>query len=102
MDIKGLVETVNLAEPFKSRVLAQQTLGRTRDSNTIYKDVVDIAFPQMRRFYAYKKPVFSKYAVDCSEIVIRDEELDRRYKDILETRKDSICPIVFEDDREKW
>ena len=102
MDIKGLVETVNLAEPFKSRVLAQQTLGRTRDSNTIYKDVVDIAFPQMRRFYAYKKPVFSKYAVDCSEIVIRDEELDRRYKDILEMRKDSICPIVFEDDRGKW
>ena len=35
MDIKGLAEVVNLAEPFKSRVLAQQTLGRTRSDNTL-------------------------------------------------------------------
>lgn len=102
MDIKGLVETVNLAEPFKSRVLAQQTLGRTRDEGTIYKDIVDVAFPQMRKFYAYKKPVFTKYATECNEVILRDEELEQRYHTIQEERKDAWCPISFEDDRKKW
>lgn len=102
MDIKGLVETVNLAEPFKSRVLAQQTLGRTRDSDTIYKDIVDVAFPQMRKYYAYKKPVFTKYATECNEVILRDDELDRRYQAILESRKGIWAPIKFEDDRTKW
>ena len=64
MDIKYLVETVNLAEPFKSRVLAQQSFGRTRGDNTIYKDIVDMGFPQTRAYYNFKKPVFTKYAFE--------------------------------------
>lgn len=102
MDIKGLVETVNLAEPFKSRVLAQQTLGRTRASDTIYKDIVDVSFPQMRKFYAFKKPVFTKYATECNEVVLRDEVLDQHYEKIMAEREKAVFPITFIDDREEW
>ena len=98
MDIKDLVETVPLAEPFKSKVLAQQTLGRTRASDTIYKEVVDLGFPTIRRFYNDKKPVFMKYATDCKEIMLKDAELDRRANEILERRKNAIFPIIFHDD----
>lgn len=98
MDITDLVETVPLAEPFKSKVLAQQTLGRTRASNTIYKEVVDVGFPTIRRFYNTKKPVFMKYATDCKEIMLKDAELDRRANEILKKRENAVFPIIFFDD----
>jgi len=77
MDIKGLKMTIVLNEPFKSEVLAKQTLGRTRDNNTYYIEVVDIGFYQIKRFYQYKKNIFSEYALDCKEIVIQDDDLER-------------------------
>lgn len=97
IDIKDLVETVNLAEPFKSRVLAQQTLGRTRNNNTIYKDIVDLGFDQTRKFYNFKRPIFKKYATDCSEVILRQEELDSRAQAIKDERKNLWCPIQFMD-----
>lgn len=97
MDIKGLVETVNLAEPFKSKVLAQQTLGRTRDPDTIYKDVVDTGFFHTKKFYEFKKPVFKKYATDCVEVNINNSELEKRSNDILDSRKNLIQPMEFDD-----
>ena len=99
MDIKGLVETVNLAEPFKSRVLAQQSFGRTRADNTIYKDLVDMGFSQSRAYYNHKKPVFSKYATSCKEIVLKTDELQARADAIRKQRENLVFPIVFEDDR---
>lgn len=98
MDIKGLVETVNLAEPFKSKVLAQQTLGRTRDDGTMYKDVVDTAFYYTRKFYEYKKPIFDRYASECVEINLTDNELDRKVDQIQEERKHLIFPIEIHED----
>lgn len=86
MDIKNLVETVNLAEPFKSKVLAQQTLGRTRADNTLYKDIVDNGFFYTKKFYEYKKPVFEKYATKCLEINMMPSELDERSSKIIEER----------------
>ena len=99
MDIKGLVETVNLAEPFKSRVLAQQSFGRTRDPNTIYKDLVDLGFQQTKAYYNHKKPVFNKYATSCREVIMKPAEVQKRADEIVEKRKDLHCPIIFEDDR---
>lgn len=96
MDIKGLVETVNLAEPFKSKVLAQQTLGRTRGNDTIYKDVVDNGFYYTKKFYEAKKPVFKKYATDCVEVNLNADELDRRCDEIRMRRNDLIQPVSFE------
>ena len=97
MDIKGLVETVNLAEPFKSRVLAQQTLGRTRADNTIYKEVVDLGFDQTRRYYNFKKPIFSKYATSCSEVILNEQQLTTEAQKIIDSRKKLWCPVLFED-----
>lgn len=97
MDIKGLVETVNLAEPFKSKVLAQQTLGRTRDHNTLYKDIVDTGFFYTKKFYEAKKPVFKKYALNCVEINMSKEDIDLRMKKIYNNRSDLIQPMNFYD-----
>lgn len=95
-DIKGLVEVVNLAEPFKSRVLAQQTLGRTRDANTIYKDVVDNGFYYTKKFYEFKKPTFNRYASECVEINLSKSELDSRYQAIIDARSRMIDPFVYD------
>ena len=99
IDIPGLVEVVNLAEPFKSRVLAQQTFGRLRAPNTIYKDVVDLGFVQTRSYYNFKKPVFAKYATDCLEVRISDQELIERAKKVLLERKDLYMPFDVPDPR---
>ena len=99
MDIKYLVETVNLAEPFKSRVLAQQSFGRTRGDNTIYKDIVDMGFPQTRAYYNFKKPVFTKYATSCKEVVLKDKQLQDLADQIRNKRACYIFPLTFEDDR---
>lgn len=99
VDIDGLVETVVLAEPFKSKVLAQQTFGRTRASGTSYKDIVDTGFYFTKRFYEQKKPIFMKYATDCKEIVIRNNELVKRSNQIKEAHDSKIQPMVFDDDR---
>jgi hypothetical protein len=50
MDIKGLKMVVVLAEPFKSEVLARQTLGRTRDNDTFYIEIVDVSFNQINSY----------------------------------------------------
>lgn len=99
VDIPGLVETINLAEPFKSRVLAQQSFGRTRAENTSYKDIVDTAFYFTKKFYEAKKPIFMKYATDCKEINLRNEELSKRSKSIEEHRESLVFPMEFDDDR---
>lgn len=85
-DIKGLKCTVVLAEPFKSEVLAKQTLGRTRDKDTMYIEVVDTGFRQIQKYYYYKKPVFEKYATDCMEINLTQSELDTRSSRIEKKR----------------
>lgn len=66
-DIKGLKYSVVLAEPFKSEVLAQQSLGRTRDDNTFYIELVDMGFRQVQNYYQYKKPIFEKYALSTKQ-----------------------------------
>lgn len=98
MDIKGLVETVNLAEPFKSKLIAQQTLGRTRDANTMYKDIVDNGFYYTKKFYDFKKPVFKKYATSCVEVNLRQEELEAKYTESVRKHDGLIYPMTFLDD----
>lgn len=67
LDIKGLAKTIVLAEPFKSEVLARQTLGRTRDPDTEYIDIVDSGFFHTKKYYEHKLPIFDKYATECEE-----------------------------------
>lgn len=81
-DIKGLMMTINLAEPFKSSVLAQQTLGRCRADNSLYIDIVDTGFYFTKKYFEAKKPIFSQYAKSCKYIMFSDSDLNTRYNDI--------------------
>jgi hypothetical protein len=99
-DIKGLKMTILLAEPFKSEILARQTLGRTRDSNTFYIEFVDLGFRQTRNFYYSKLPVFNKYALSTSDDTIDKYELDRRAENIIRSRTTLAIPAIgLYDDR---
>ena len=107
-DIKGLKVTVVLAEPFRSEVLARQTLGRTRDPNTLYIELVDMGFNAIRKYYYAKLPVFNTYAASTSDTVLESYELKRRNEKIIEKRenktiksdaKEIINPIYFRDER---
>lgn len=80
-DIPHLKYSVVLAEPFKSEVLARQTLGRTRDSNTTYIELVDIGFKQLVSYYNSKKSVFSKYASSTKVMNIDNPRLNNLEED---------------------
>lgn len=99
--INNLKMTVVLAEPFKSEVLARQTLGRTRDDNTMYIHCVDMAFVYIKKFYYNTRHIFEKYALDTSESPIDSYELRRRAQ-ILEEERDigwRYHPISLYDNR---
>lgn len=83
IDIRGLKVTIVLAEPFKSNVLTKQTLGRTRDPNTYYIDVVDKGFYYCNQYFLSKKPLFAKYAVSTQLVEVSDEVLERKYMELL-------------------
>lgn len=99
-DIPKLKMTIVLAEPFKSEVIARQTLGRTRDDNTLYIEIVDLGFRYINKFYQAKLPVFNKYASDVSDSLIDQYELIRRSENIISARlSPRISPIEFADTR---
>lgn len=98
--IEGLKMTIVLAEPFKSEIIARQTLGRTRDPNTIYIELVDMGFRQIQKFYYSKLPIFNKYANDVSDTIIDQYELKRRAELIIDNRRTKAeIPIELGDPR---
>lgn len=107
-DIKGLKISVLLAEPFRSEVLARQTLGRTRDPNTMYIELVDMGFNATRKYYYAKLPTFNRYAASTSDTFIDTYELKQRNEKIIEKRSTRsleskvshiVNPIYFRDER---
>ncbi len=100
-DISNLKMTIVLAEPFKSEVLARQSLGRTRNKDTIYVELVDMGFTYLRRYYQEKLKVFNQYAKSTTDTVIDQYELDRRSEKLEEQRfnKIALSPIKFRDER---
>lgn len=99
--IEGLKITFVLAEPFKSEVIARQTIGRNRDPNTHYIELVDLGFVYIRRFYYSKLNIFNKYALDTSDTKIDNYELKRRVENIIASRNKGFaeCPIELYDPR---
>lgn len=105
IDIKGLKQTIVLAEPFRSEVLARQTLGRTRDRDTDYIDIIDRGFYSMNNYYKAKYPIFQKYALSMKFVRLDDEELDSLYDKAMRlqslrtqvngTDKDLITPFTI-------
>lgn len=98
-DITDLGVTINLAEPFKSPVLAQQTLGRCRADNTLYIDVVDNGFYQTKKYYSAKKPIFSQYAKSCSDVIMNDDTIENKYQEVLSRYNNTkvMCSIVYKE-----
>lgn len=96
MDIRGLKTTIVLAEPFKSEVLARQTLGRTRDSDTYYLDIIDRGFSSLIQYYSIKRKVFAKYAETCTDIHVTDLDLDEKYNEIFNRMKQDFSMSLFE------
>ena len=96
-DIKDLRCVINLAEPFRSEVLARQTLGRCREDNTLYIDVVDNGFFFTKKYYEAKKPIFSVYSKSCKDIFMSDEELENRSISIEAkyNNKNVMCNTVY-------
>lgn len=98
--IAGLKMTIVLAEPFKSEIIARQTLGRTRDDKTVYIELVDLGFKYTKKFYYDKLPVFNKYALDTSDTFIDQYELMQRANIIKKAKKTWIVsPIILHDER---
>ena len=100
--IEGLKMTIVVAEPFKSEIVTRQTLGRTRDKNTMYVELVDLGFRHIRNYYYAKLPLFEKYACGVSDVTIDQYELEKRATLLAEARKPKgnvICPLVFHDER---
>lgn len=112
IDIHGLKMTVVLAEPFKSSVLARQTLGRTRDYDTDYVEIIDRGFYAMPSYYKTKLPLFKKYALSTNYYSWDDNRLDEMLRQARNLRMDRIksrleennltqhliYPITFEED----
>ena len=93
--------TVVLAEPFKSEVITRQTLGRTRDKDTLYIELVDLGFRQTRNFYYAKLPVLNKYALSVSDTTIDNYELEKRNNILIQQQQEHVdkSPFVFHDER---
>ena len=102
MDVKGLKMVVVLAEPFKSEVKARQSLGRTRDHFTYYIEIVDVGFQRIRRYHTSKMPIYKKYALSVSKIVLKDDELDRRVSAILNERNILYRPFFIESEHSTY
>ena len=94
MDIKNLKMTVVLAEPFKSDVTAVQTLGRTRDNNTYYIEVVDDSFNTITDYYRQKHFIISKYALDMQEVKFSDRDLNFKVEQVTMDRLNKLYPII--------
>jgi hypothetical protein len=98
--INGLKMTIVLAEPFKSEIISRQTLGRTRDPDTLYVELVDMGFKYIRKFYYDKLPIFNKYATDVSDTHIDQYELTKRAENLKNERRTwRECPIELDDKR---
>ena len=95
MDIKGLKTTILLAEPFKSAVLARQTLGRTRDPNTKYIEFIDMGFSQIKRYANYKMPIFEKYAKSCKDTYMSHNQLVDMYNSICQYQETYSQPFEY-------
>ena len=98
--IEGLKLTVVLAEPFKSDIVFRQTLGRTRDPNTIYIETVDLGFKYTKKYYYAKLPTANKYAKDVSDMTMDKYELKKRSDNLkIERTHWQQSPIELCDDR---
>lgn len=98
LDIHGLKVTVVLCEIFKSKVLARQSLGRTRDYGTWYIELVDVGIEACEYCFNHKQEVFYNYALDTQVINMTDDIIRSRLIEIHENELERIKIIYQKDD----
>lgn len=100
-DIKGLKLAVVLAEPFKSEVLTRQALGRLRNNNTMFVELVDMGFRYIMKYYYSKLPTLNRYALSVTDTVIDNYELRMRSEKLQEQQQEKAdrCPFIYVDTR---
>jgi hypothetical protein len=98
-DIRGLKVAVIMDEPFKSKVIARQILGRTRDDDTYLIEMVDLGFYNIKKWYYNKLPTYQKYAVDTREVLMTQTELEERVFNIDDARDFRIKPMIRQEDK---
>jgi hypothetical protein len=74
-DVKDLQSVNNIAEPFKSKILAEQSFGRTRGMDTEYYDLIDLGFKAINDYYRYRKPIYTRLAKSCTEFRLNDDDV---------------------------
>lgn len=87
MDIPGLKLTIVLAEPFRSAVIAAQSLGRTRGYDTDYIEIVDTGFNRLKQYYKDKQKIFNKLALSNQTIHMRDEDIYEKHMQSLRSQR---------------
>lgn len=98
MDIPGLRMTIVLAEPFKSEVIAAQSLGRTRAYGTDYIEIVDRGFRRIEQFYRSKQKLFNRLALSNRVIHMQDEDI---YAQHLQSLRSQSIRLSMIQDRKK-
>ena len=93
LDIHGLKVTVVLSEIFKSKVLARQSLGRTRDYDTLYIELVDVGMEVCKYCFTAKQKVFEEYALDTKIIQLDDKDINERIKEINKNEEERLKTI---------
>lgn len=95
MDIKGVACTVQLAEPTKTEFQNRQRLGRTRDNNTYYIDVIDDSCSTTMKYYINNLPVYEKYSLSVREMRFTNKELEKAAFSIMKEREiNGISPFI--------
>ena len=102
MDIAGLEETIVLAEPFKSPIIAKQTLGRTRAENTSYIELVDKGFFHIKKWADSKGPIFQKYATSYTTEAYNDFTIRQLVDKVEYEKTHGIEAIRYLDDKDKF
>lgn len=94
-DISNLKFTILAAEPFKSKVIAKQTLGRTRQDGTFYIELVDIGFFHIKNYFQYKLDVYKQYALSINISTFTQFELDNKVIELNNKRSIVLSPVKF-------
>ena len=98
LDIANLGLCFPVLAPAKSKIIAQQLFGRVGREGAIldtfvYLDVIDEGFKKIKEFYSFRLPVFMKYATSCSRVLMKDNDIDKKYENYYMLRNPPVQTI---------
>ena len=73
--------------------MARQSLGRTRDYDTLYIELVDVGMEVCKYCFTAKQEVFEEYALDTQVIQLDDKAINDRIKEIDKNEEERLKTI---------